>query len=715
MVHGRHSKPSSHWWYLVDSSIPKSERFVAPDGTCIAELRSTGGQTVVPPSIHPSGETVVWAKNGSPATVDPETLRNSIAQLAAAVLLGKSWSKRSGNRQEMAMAVAGFLLRNGVAEEAVVKLIVVSAQLAGDEEYQKRADCVKVTAKALAAGKNVTGGPNLVTLLSDGPKVIELLSNWLRLKTTTLPQDWVPPEPFDDYTGPPFPVEAFPENTRVFIEAQATALQVPVDLIASLALGVGAAAAAGRCIVRLNKEWFEPLNLFIVTALPSGERKSPAFRVVKSPFEEREKDLLEVYKPEYETQKSERDILEEQLNVAKKKAAKTGSHDRNSEEMKEVIALSEKLAGYQLQKSPRFIADDATSESVASLLAENNGRIAIMSAEGGLFETLGGRYSSGVPNIDVYLKGYSGDSIRVDRKSRPSEFISKPALSLCLTVQPSVICDLFSKPLFRGRGLLARFLYSLPKSNVGYRSMTPALVPDDVRQTWHDKIMAILKIPEPQPNQEHAIRLSPEAEAVFQNFRERVELRLRPEGDLCGIADWANKFSGNVARLAGILHLFENAAEHEPWNLSITASILESAINIGNYYAEHALAAYGLMGAEPGTELGRRLWAVIEKDKLGKFSLRDIYQNKRRSFPMSDLTIAAAVLTKMGYVRPVGNSWATRKAGRPSSPVFEVNPLTRPQNTQNTQNSTDRCNSGDSGDSVYGPKDFAEDGSEFYC
>jgi hypothetical protein len=79
---------------------------------------------------------------------------------------------------------------------------------------------------------------------------------------------------------------------------------------------------------------------------------------------------------------------------------------------------------------------------------------------------------------------------------------------------------------------------------------------------------------------------------------------------------------------------------------------------------------------------------------------------------MSDLTIAAAVLTKMGYVRPVGNSWATRKAGRPSSPVFEVNPLTRPQNTQNTQNSTDRCNSGDSGDSVYGPKDFAEDDND---
>ena len=85
MVHGRKNKASSHRWYVAATSIPKSERFSATDGKCIVEIRSTGGQTIVPPSIHPSGEAIVWEKNGTPAPVDGENLRTSVAYLAASV------------------------------------------------------------------------------------------------------------------------------------------------------------------------------------------------------------------------------------------------------------------------------------------------------------------------------------------------------------------------------------------------------------------------------------------------------------------------------------------------------------------------------------------------------------------------------------------------------------------------------------------------------
>ena len=51
---GRLAKPRSHWLYSCDSLVD-TVRFQAPDGTSIVELRSTGGQTVFPPSLHPSG------------------------------------------------------------------------------------------------------------------------------------------------------------------------------------------------------------------------------------------------------------------------------------------------------------------------------------------------------------------------------------------------------------------------------------------------------------------------------------------------------------------------------------------------------------------------------------------------------------------------------------------------------------------------------------
>ncbi len=83
---------------------------------------------------------------------------------------------------------------------------------------------------------------------------------------------------------------------------------------------------------------------------------------------------------------------------------------------------------------PWLIADDVTSEAAASLMAEQGGRLAVLSAEGGIFATIARRYSQGTANLDVFLKGWSGDMLRVDRKSREPEYIAAPALTLGLCV-----------------------------------------------------------------------------------------------------------------------------------------------------------------------------------------------------------------------------------------------------------------------------------------
>src|SRR5664280_164192 len=81
---------------------------------------------------------------------------------------------------------------------------------------------------------------------------------------------------------------------------------------------------------------------------------------------------------------------------------------------------------------PRLVADDVTPEAAASLLAEQGGRLAVLSAEGGIFATMAGRYSGGVPALEVFLKGHAGDLLRVDRKARPAEHVAAPALTLGL-------------------------------------------------------------------------------------------------------------------------------------------------------------------------------------------------------------------------------------------------------------------------------------------
>src|SRR6266487_2555221 len=137
----------------------------------------------------------------------------------------------------------------------------------------------------------------------------------------------------------------------------------------------------------------------------------------------------------------------------------------------------------------RLVADDITPEAAASLLADQGGRLAVLSAEGGIFATLAGRYS-GAPNLEVFLKGHAGDRLVVDRKGRDSEHIAQPALTLGLAVQPELLRDIAAMPGFRGRGLLARILYSLPATTVGRRRVGTPPPPESVVQTYTTNLRA---------------------------------------------------------------------------------------------------------------------------------------------------------------------------------------------------------------------------------
>lgn len=134
----------------------------------------------------------------------------------------------------------------------------------------------------------------------------------------------------------------------------------------------------------------------------------------------------------------------------------------------DVANKAKEIAAFKEIRQLKLFVDDVTSERLTSILAENRGRAAIASAEGGIFDILNGIYTKNV-NIDVFLKGHSGDTIRVDRIGRASELIDHPALTMLLAVQPDVLHGLMTNGTFHGRGLTARFLYSISKSNRGNR------------------------------------------------------------------------------------------------------------------------------------------------------------------------------------------------------------------------------------------------------
>lgn len=186
MRHGRTGKPGSHWFFRCDDP-PAPAKFSAPDGTCLVELRSTGQQTIVPPSVHPSGEVLTWESEGEPATISAAVLFGNVSRLAAAALLLRNYPN-SGSRNEFCLALAGLVLCGGMSAENAGHLIHAVAGAAGDEEAHARAAIVQSTRQRLNQGQPVRGGKHLAAMLgSHGQQFVSCLRRWLSLETAVAP------------------------------------------------------------------------------------------------------------------------------------------------------------------------------------------------------------------------------------------------------------------------------------------------------------------------------------------------------------------------------------------------------------------------------------------------------------------------------------------------------------------------------------------------
>lgn len=251
------------------------------------------------------------------------------------------------------------------------------------------------------------------------------------------PVTWDTPIPFDEYDLPAFPVDALPEVIRRYVLAVAESTQTPVDMAAVEALGIVSLCSQGKYFIRGNADRAEPLNTYTVVILSPAERKSSVLSMMIRPVELFESAENTRRGPEIVKSQMELSRLEKE----KRSLVERASKGKAAEE--EVRAKAAELAKFEPAKPLRLFVDDVTSEKLTSVLAENKGRAAVVSAEGGIFSIMSGLYNRNV-NIDVFLKGHSGDTIRVDREGRASESIIHPALTMVLAVQPEVLNGLMS-------------------------------------------------------------------------------------------------------------------------------------------------------------------------------------------------------------------------------------------------------------------------------
>ena len=125
-------------------------------------------------------------------------------------------------------------------------------------------------------------------------------------------------------------------------------------------------------------------------------------------------------------------ILEADISKSKKTCTKS----ELAEKIRALDAINEKVL-----YAPSLIVEDITPEELGTKLAHSNETLASLSADAGtIVNNVLGRYSNiKRPNDNIYLKAYSGDFCKVDRRSSPPVHLKAPCITTEWLLQPDKI------------------------------------------------------------------------------------------------------------------------------------------------------------------------------------------------------------------------------------------------------------------------------------
>jgi len=173
--------------YLYRSPGLGFKKFADLDGSTLIDLKASdngaGHQIAVPPSIHPEKGPYRWEHGYNPAAiagVPASDLRAAVGALAVATLITRHLPDRG--RHDLAMALAGYLLRNGEAMEDVAHLLTAAweAREAPRDHVEDVRRLVADTAEKLKRGEPATGGRTLEELVPGVPAKIAKFLDWGR-------------------------------------------------------------------------------------------------------------------------------------------------------------------------------------------------------------------------------------------------------------------------------------------------------------------------------------------------------------------------------------------------------------------------------------------------------------------------------------------------------------------------------------------------------
>ena len=269
----------------------------------------------------------------------------------------------------------------------------------------------------------------------------------------------------EDFSNP-FPVDAIPDDMRIFSEEVCRLEQVSHELVIPQVLGLIGALAGRSVEIQGIGDGSLRLNTFTITSARSGVGKSRVMKRLNKAVVAFEKEIQE---------KRAREIVPE---------AKARLKEIQEKYPDDIVmpkdAFEEKNKLLKQTRQPKLFVEDITSERVIERLFYNDETILVSSSDGRKpINNILGEYRKKGTDESIYLKGYSGDPHDTERKDKDTNMrLDSPCISIVLLVQPDKVEDLFRSKELWDSGFLARCFYINIDLEPAYIDLNP-LVPDE--------------------------------------------------------------------------------------------------------------------------------------------------------------------------------------------------------------------------------------------
>lgn len=372
--------------------------------------------------------------------------------------------------------------------------------------------------------------------------------------------------------------------------AVSQAKEVCISFATLLQLAVMASCVQRAFCVSVEPSYTEKLCIYVAPSLESGERKTAVHGPIVRPLMAYQKKLRSDAQSHLITARVGQRLIEQEIKMLEKKHLNS-DEDQRRWIREQIIQLNNSLPA--IKGLPQVIIEDFTEAALSVALEANRESLLVASDEGGLFDNLSGRHSD-ISEIDLFLKSHTGSPHVVNRIGRENLLLESPLLSVAISPQPAVLARLARKEGFVDRGLTARFLWALPGSKIGKRSLTPGSIGPPALQEYSCGIQGMAELGFKHEGDPNRLQLSPNAHAIWKSFERAIEPRLGRGGDLRHIKSWTSKLPGAVIRIAAVCHVGEHMSDAA--RAPISEDQMRNAVQMGKWLIPHSIAAHRLMG-----------------------------------------------------------------------------------------------------------------------